>query len=393
MQIHTVRSGDTIFKIARQYATSPMKIIENNMLENPDRLSVGQKLLIFTPTRTYTVRGRDTLDAIADRFGVEINTLLRNNPYLCGREKIYPGQLLAIKHDTPKYGMAAANGYYGKGSSDDKLKMTLPYLSYITISVGKWNGEEIERLFDDGKIVREAEDNNVIPLMRVYADGISDNADKFKDNLILLAKTHGYGGVTLAAYKDMKSEPEKFSEFLMDLKKNLMENDLLLFCEADGNDEIPDIKDICDGYVIMYGRAHLSDIPMLGVGESEIMNRTSEIFEPSKTYIEIPGIAYNGKNEITLAEALKLAGMGGKEILCDPEQGICRFEHNKYRGSRKEVEQIAWESPESIKAKLDLIGELGLMGISFDIETIPAEYLMMFECMFRHTPHISAGNS
>ena len=41
MIIHTVKSGDTIFNIARKYGVPPQKIIENNELYNPDILTVG----------------------------------------------------------------------------------------------------------------------------------------------------------------------------------------------------------------------------------------------------------------------------------------------------------------------------------------------------------------
>ena len=99
MIIHTVQPGDTIFKIARQYSTSPMKIIENNELLNPDKLAVGQKLLILMPTRTYTVRGSDTLYRIAERFGVKYTSLLSANPYLSGTDRIYPGQILTITYN------------------------------------------------------------------------------------------------------------------------------------------------------------------------------------------------------------------------------------------------------------------------------------------------------
>ena len=47
MIIHTVKTGDTVFNIARKYGVAPHKIIENNELLNPDRLTVGEKLLIF----------------------------------------------------------------------------------------------------------------------------------------------------------------------------------------------------------------------------------------------------------------------------------------------------------------------------------------------------------
>ena len=48
MLIHTVRSGDTLFRLARQYNTTAFAIAQANGLENPDRLVVGQSLIIPT---------------------------------------------------------------------------------------------------------------------------------------------------------------------------------------------------------------------------------------------------------------------------------------------------------------------------------------------------------
>jgi spore germination protein YaaH len=79
---------------------------------------------------------------------------------------------------------------------------------------------------------------------------------------------------------------------------------------------------------------------------------------------------------------VRLAHSSGKEIICDRERGICHFEYNKYKNGKKESVCAVFESLESVKAKLALVGELGFMGISFDVMNVPVEYLMMFETMF-----------
>ena len=56
MQIHRVKEGESIYSIAREYGVHPSKIIENNGIRNPSRLTVGRELLILIPTRTYTAR-------------------------------------------------------------------------------------------------------------------------------------------------------------------------------------------------------------------------------------------------------------------------------------------------------------------------------------------------
>ncbi len=383
MHIHTVQSGDTVFKIARRYSTSPLKIIENNSLADPDRLTVGQKLLIMTPTRTYTVRGSDTLTRISDRFGVDIKTLQKYNPALGGGERLYPGQLLSVKHDVPRYGMACANGYFGKGCDRDKLNSAFPYLSHLTVSAGAWNGERIRESDDHTELIKRAREKKVIPMMRIYDETGSAVSEKYAEALINAARGHGYGGITLASYAAQKRNPSAFSEFLHKLCKRTMEADLFLFCEVDGNSELCEIADVCNGYIVMYERAPMKGIKNAGVGESEMLEAASEIFEPSKTSIELPSFAYIGEEAIPVEKMPAIAYRGGHEINYDDGMGICWFTHNRYSAGRREAAEAVWESPEGIKAKLDTIGELGLMGMHFDIGSMPAEYLLMWSLMFR----------
>ncbi len=380
MYIHTVKPGDTIFKIARKYSVSPMKIIENNELTSPDRLAVGQKLLILIPTRTYTVRGSDTLRRIADRFGVKYEALLAQNPYLSGKDKLYPGQLLTIKQDNKLHGVASANGYYYKGTSTERLSLAMPYLAYITISLGKREGGKIEILLDDTDVKREISEAGRIPLMRIY-DCDTEFSEDYADSLILLANTHGYKGITLAPYRAVKENKGGLEKFLMELKRKLMDYDMLLFLELDGNGDT-ELCDICDGYIIMYEKAPLENPPSFEDGEVRVLRDFAEKSESSKAYIELPSFAYMGDEVIAKDEADRIAYTSGKEILYDEKCGICHFEFNKYRAGKREEVRIAYESLESIKAKLELLSELGYMGICFDIMHIPVEYLMLFESMF-----------
>ena len=89
MIIHTVKEGDTVYGIAKQYNVSPTKILEDNNLTNPDRLVVGEKLVIIFPIKCYTVKTGDTLSSIASRFEVPLRTLYQNNPALGGEEALY----------------------------------------------------------------------------------------------------------------------------------------------------------------------------------------------------------------------------------------------------------------------------------------------------------------
>lgn len=74
--VHTVKRGETLFLIARQYNVTIQAIAARNNITNPDLIFEGQQLIIpvsTTPpvpgtTQLYTVRPGDTTWIIAQRF-------------------------------------------------------------------------------------------------------------------------------------------------------------------------------------------------------------------------------------------------------------------------------------------------------------------------------------
>ena len=89
-----VRKGDTLYGISQKNDVPMRAIIEENKLEPPYILSVGQ-YLYFPKKRTYRVRKSDTLYSISKRYDMSVSDLSRLNnippPY-----QIHPGQLLKI---------------------------------------------------------------------------------------------------------------------------------------------------------------------------------------------------------------------------------------------------------------------------------------------------------
>ncbi|MFC7687561.1 LysM peptidoglycan-binding domain-containing protein [Ureibacillus sp. GCM10028918] len=79
MQIHVVQNGQSLFGIAQAYNTTTERIITANQIENPQRLVIGQALVIPITGSFYWVQQGDTLYSIAQRFGLNANTLAQVN--------------------------------------------------------------------------------------------------------------------------------------------------------------------------------------------------------------------------------------------------------------------------------------------------------------------------
>jgi LysM repeat protein len=80
-QIHTVQSGDTLWKIANQYGTTIMAIVEANKIDPNAHIWVGQKLVIpkLQPAKIHTVQSGDTLWKISQQYGTSIQAIIDKN--------------------------------------------------------------------------------------------------------------------------------------------------------------------------------------------------------------------------------------------------------------------------------------------------------------------------
>ncbi|WP_214851474.1 LysM peptidoglycan-binding domain-containing protein [Exiguobacterium sp. s193] len=99
---YTVKSGDTLYSIARKYDVSVSALASANNITNLNLISVGQVLKIpgtsTTPPPTvtsYTVKSGDTLYAIASKYNVTVSSLAAANK-ITNINLISAGQLLII---------------------------------------------------------------------------------------------------------------------------------------------------------------------------------------------------------------------------------------------------------------------------------------------------------
>lgn len=121
---YIVKSGDTLWTIAKKYGLTVDKLKEINNLKT-NALSVGQQLKVIEQAENitdsdsgniYIVKSGDTLYAIANKFGISINDLKKNNNLTTNTLSI--GQKLIVSNNIP-----SSNSEYIVKSGDNLYKI------------------------------------------------------------------------------------------------------------------------------------------------------------------------------------------------------------------------------------------------------------------------------
>lgn len=96
---YTVVRGDTLLRIAFRNGTTVSKIVSDNAIRNPNRISVGQRLKVGVSATTMTYHRSqegDTLTRIAERRSVALDRLVSLNPGTTVSGVIPVGELVRL---------------------------------------------------------------------------------------------------------------------------------------------------------------------------------------------------------------------------------------------------------------------------------------------------------
>ncbi len=119
-EIYVIKGGDTIALLAKRFNTTVSAILDVNPGIVPERLFIGQEICIPRQiqepscpigTAPYTIRSGDTLAKIAGRFNTSVEAILFANPGIIP-ERLSVGQIICVAQEKPLLPACPTSNYY-----------------------------------------------------------------------------------------------------------------------------------------------------------------------------------------------------------------------------------------------------------------------------------------
>ncbi|MCD7845005.1 MAG: LysM peptidoglycan-binding domain-containing protein [Oscillospiraceae bacterium] len=399
MEIYVVKSGDTLYAVARRYSVTVEELVYANQLADPAVLSVGQALVIPQGQRAHTVRRGQTMYSIAQSYGVSLQRLLAANPSI-DPNRIYPGQSIVIPAAGQDLGEIVVNGYITDGT-DSTLSAQLPYLTFLSPFPYRTDmAGSLTQTFNVNTGLSEGERTaNLMTITNLKAQGgfSSDAAhailtdqtvqNDFLDNLEAKLAQGGWYGVNIDFEYIYQFDRESYNQFLARLTERMHALGYLVTTAL-----APKLSDSQQGllyaahdyafhgqtvdYVVLmtyewgytYGPA-MAVAPIDKV--RQILDYAVSVMPSRKILLGVPNYGYDwtlpfvqgsAARGLTNVGAVTLAEQVGAAIQFDQTAQSPFFLYTDSGGSQHEV----WfEDARSLQAKYALVSEYGLAGVSF----------------------------
>jgi spore germination protein len=400
--VHVVKPGESLYSISRVYNVSFNKIAADNELDDPSRLVVGQTLVILEGVRKHTVASGQTFYSIAVAYGLTISELATANPQVANPSLIYPGQLLNIPSSTRKLGTIEVNGYSFPNINMEVLRKTLPNLTYLSIFSHEVKEDGTLTAINDTPLIEAARQAKVAPLLVItnllpgggfssdLAHTILSSAqlqDTLLNNVLQTLRAKNYYGLDIDFEYIYPADRQLYNNFLRKAVEKLkplgysVTTALAPKISADQKGLLYEAHDypvhgqLASHVILMTYEWGYTFGPPMAVAPLNAVRRVLDYavtaIPRNKILMGIPNYGYDwtlpykrGTRATTLSNvgAVDLAARFGGEIQYDEVSQAPFF--NYYDNNAKQ--HVVWfEDARSIRAKLQLVNELRLSGISY----------------------------
>lgn len=400
MFIYTVKPGDNLITLSRRFGVPANRIAADNALRDPNRLAVGQSLVIMSDVMRYAIEEGQSLYSISQEFGVPLESLIEANPNV-NPISLRPGEVITIPMPSraPRRPIVV-NGYAYPTISESALNCSLPFLTFLSpfsYSITP-AGELIAPAADD--LIYRAVRSAVMPLMvvtnifdgsfstevlsQILAD--PDARERLLVSIMYELDNKGYYGLNLDMEYISPDDRESYNDFLRDISGRLHENGYILVTavapkyRADQPGILYESHDYpvqgryADYVVIMtyeWGYTYSSPMSVQPIEEvRKVLSYAVSEIPSEKILMGMPNYGYDwtlpysrgtAARSVGFITATELAANNNAQIMYDEKSQTPYFNYTE-NGTR----HVVWfDDPRSVDAKLGLVEEFDLAGVSY----------------------------
>jgi spore germination protein len=398
--IHVVKPGESLYSIARFYSATPSRIASENELPDPSRLVVGQTLVITQGTSKHRVQPGQSMYVIASQYGVSVRALIAANPNI-NPAQLSVGQIINVPIRTEKRGTISVNGYAFPNIDMEVLRKTLPYLTFLSIFSYEVNADGTFKPINDQALINAARAAGVAPMMvitNLSESGFSsdlartiltDNEvqDRLINNVVANMRAKNYRGLDIDFEYIYPENREDYNNFLRKVVNRLrplgytITTALAPKTSAEQTGLLYEAHDypvhgaLVDHVILMtyeWGYTYGPPLAVAPINEiRKVLNYAVSAIPRNKILMGIPNYGYDwtlpyvqgsSAKTVTNTGAVDLALREGAAIQYNT---VSQAPYFNYFDDNKKQHVVWFEDARSIQAKLELVDEYDLGGVSY----------------------------
>ncbi|MDR2648027.1 MAG: LysM peptidoglycan-binding domain-containing protein [Oscillospiraceae bacterium] len=425
MLIHVVRSGESIHKIAQQYGVTPQEAENANGLPDPNRLVVGEAIVVPGKGQSYVIQAGDSLYVIAQRYGVTLDALRRANPQISNPNQISVGQAIQIPDGARRD--ITVNGYCYPTANADTLAAALRHLTFLSVfsAIAHADGG-LTPMNNDSRVIAQAKAAGVQPHLVIanieegkgflssVAAGILSNAqaqENLLQNAVAICREKGYTGVDIDFEYVPAAQREDLDCFLAKARAVLHDAGLRLTSAVAAKTRDDQTGLLTEGIdylgqgryndfvtLMTYDWGHIGGPPMAVAPINEVRKVIDYALTriPSKKILMgIPNYGYDWTLPYAQGATAKAVNFSSAINLAVQYNAAIQFSETaqtpyfNYTDSNARQHVVWFEDARSIRQKLQLVREKGLAGVSYwTVNYLFQQNWALLENMFRVVKYV-----